>query len=129
MIEVLHLRQPPDITSKVIELSLTERIGTFVGNLASKGMGGKPWGATTLPLPFVTVILYNGSLGTIDPLIRVHEFQHVRQREKAGSWWRSAYRYIREHIRSGYDLNIFELEAYSVQAEAAANGLPDWAKP
>lgn len=127
MIEVLHLRKPPTLGSRVLELRLTGGICRVVASIASSFMGPGIWAAMTLPLPFVTLIVYNGDIGALDPLTRVHEFVHVEQRERAGSWWRAVYRYVREYVRSGYKKNVYEIEAQVIEILASSNGLPDWA--
>ncbi len=112
--KLLHAQQPPT-KPRVIEVVLDGFFGRF--------MRRRNWAGTTIPLPLLTVILYYGQP---DPLVRVHEFQHVEQREALGLfgfWWV----YLTNTIYHGYKNNPLELAAYEVEAEAEKNGLPSWA--
>ncbi len=112
--KVLHASQPPT-KPKVIEVVLDGFFGRF--------MRRRNWAGTTIPLPFLTVILYYGQP---DPLVRVHEFTHVEQRAALGliGFW---FNYIRNTFKCGYQKNPMEMAAYDVEADAQKNGLPSWA--
>ncbi len=111
---LLHLQQPAT-GSKVIEVVLDGFLGRF--------MRRRNWAGTTIPLPLVTIVLYYGQP---DPLVRVHEYHHVEQREALGliGFWIT---YLRDAIKYGYAKNPLEIDAYEVEADAKANGLPGWA--
>ncbi len=116
----LRLPQPKG-RRPVIELAMH--------NWLAQWMVSRNWGGFTCPLPFVTVIFYWLMPGeSVDPLIRVHEFVHARQADELG-WACDWVSYEREAVRGSYETNKFEREAYAVEAAAAKNGLPDWAKP
>src|SRR4051812_36409213 len=114
MFKRLCLTQPPT-TKKLLELVIDGFVGRFMQRLG--------WAAVTLPMPFITVILY---WLTAAPLLRVHEAVHVEQREALGlfGFW---YSYLRGALK-GYASNPMELAAYAVEDEAETSGLPDWAK-
>lgn len=87
----------------------------FVGRFMSR----KGWAGTTIALPgFVVILYYAPPL----PEIRVHEFEHVAQKQALGlfGFW---FNYIRNTIRFGYQQNPMELAAYAVEAERP---LPSW---
>ncbi len=108
--KILHATQPPTEAS-VIEVVLDGFLGRF--------MRRKNWAGTTIPLPFLTVILYYRAPA---PEIRCHEFVHVEQREALGlsGFW---FNYIRDTIKFGYRRNPMEVAAYEVEAERP---LPSW---
>lgn len=112
--KILHAQQPP-AHPIVIEVVLDGFFGRF--------MRRRNWAGTTIPLPFLTVILYYSQP---DPLVRVHEAVHVEQRETLGlvGFWVN---YIRNTFKVGYAKNPMELAAYEVEADAKANSLPSWA--
>lgn len=123
---VRRLRLPQPVTKKkVIELVWANWIGRLIYN--------KGWGGLTQWLPFVVLIHYWAY--DPEPLIRVHEFVHVRQGDDAGNWLSAISHYEAETIEDGlagrgwYSDNKYEQEAYAIEDEAARNGLPDWAKP
>jgi hypothetical protein len=116
--------QQPKTKKKVIELVWANWIG--------RKMWNRGWGGLTTWLPGVVVISYWAY--DPEPLVRVHEFVHVRQGDDMGNWLNAITHYEAESISDGlagrgwYSDNKYEQEAYAVEAEAAKNGLPDWAK-
>lgn len=108
--KILHATQPAT-SSHVIEVVLDGFLGRF--------MRRRNWAGTTIPLPFLTVILYYTAP---EPEIRCHEFVHVEQREALGllGFWVN---YIRNAVTFGYQKNPMELAAYEVEAERP---LPSW---
>jgi hypothetical protein len=109
-VKILHATQPAT-QNRVIEVVLDG----FLGRL----MRRRNWAGTTIPLPFLTVILYYGMPASE---IRCHEFVHVEQREALGliGFWVN---YIRNTLAFGYQKNPMELAAYDVEAERP---LPNW---
>lgn len=108
--KILHTTQPPS-KPKVIEVVLDGFLGRFIYRHKRA--------ATTIPLPFLTLILY---FIQPPPEIRTHEFVHVEQRQALGliGFWVS---YLTNTIKFGYAKNPMELAAYEVQAERP---LPSW---
>jgi len=129
----------PEVKKKVVEAEIGGWFGRF--------MYRHNWGAFTLPLPFVILILYwsveDAPDGDVHPLARVHEFTHVHQQEGMfflWGWvkylWESCrhltWKSIREDgigqaLLKAYSANSYEQEAYLVEELAEKNGLPDWA--
>ncbi len=113
----LRLPQPP-AKKPVVELVWANWFGFW--------MWHSGWAGLTTWLPFVDVISYWGA--DPEPLTRVHEFEHVAQGDRdlcfLVSWVRYAW-----GLRKGYAGDPLEVEAYAVEAAAARDGLPDWAKP
>jgi hypothetical protein len=115
---LLRLRQPPT-RRRVFEL--------VVGGPIGRWFQRHRWAAFTLPLPRVVLVFY-WNTPRPNPLVRVHEFRHVEQFE--GVFFLAAwYRYLTQLARHGYRDNPYERDAYEVEAEAADNGLPEWAAP
>lgn len=114
-IKRLHLPQPP--THKPVREYL-------VTNAFGKWMYERGWYGFTLPLPYVTLILY--WFANPDPLMRVHEFAHVRQAQQLGAvrFW---FLYLAAVVRYGYFENKYEVEAREDTADAALFGIPTWA--
>lgn len=131
----------PPHTARVIELEIGGKFGKFAWNSG--------WGGTTIPFPFVTLMMFwtvqPQPDGNPDPLIRVHEWTHVKQNEANRFWFVSWVRYLWQdiiHIKwstvrskgiyaaylEAYYANKYEAEAYVVEDLARENGLPDWAK-
>jgi hypothetical protein len=118
----------PKTKKRVIELSCD-------GWLARKLLKNR-WGATTIPLPFIVLILYwsnNSSSVHPHPKVRIHEFVHVAQDERnlcfLVSWWKYFFelfheRYLHGSWMQAYKYNKFEIEAYNVQGLDTS---PDWA--
>jgi len=117
-VRTLHLKQPRT-EKRVVECVVAGAVG---GWFRRRG-----WRAFTLPLPFVVVIFYWGAAAA-DPLTRVHEFVHVEQDEQSPFFLVFWVKYLVELARRGYRRNWYEREAYNVEADAAANGLPEWAQ-
>jgi len=115
---LLRLRQPPT-RKRVFELVVDGPIGRWFRR--------QGWAGFTLPLPRVFLIFY-WNTPEPSPFVRVHEFRHVEQMERAifvVAW----VRYLAQLAIHGYRNNPFERDAYDVEAEARADGLPDWAAP
>jgi hypothetical protein len=101
------------------------------------------WGAFTLPLPFAVLVFY-WNTNPPSPFVRTHEFVHVFQDEASPFFlvfWVSYLAASLRHLSLGallrnpgralmaaYRANRFEIEAYRVEADARANGLPLWAR-
>ncbi len=136
-IRVLHLKQPKT-KKKVVELAIAGRLGRF--------FLGRHWGAFTLPLPFLVVILHWVEPGQ-DPkwYIRLHEMQHVAQDEKNWCFLQSWFNYTRAALKGiklrallkspskammeSYLSNEYEMEAYELETKALSSGaIPDWAR-
>lgn len=118
----LALRQPP-CHKPVVELG--------VCNVFSQWMVQRRWSAFTLALPFVVLIFYwmDQPDRRPDPLTRVHEFVHVAQDADNGFFLLTWLRYLWAHVADGgYRDNRYEREAFALQALAARQGLPDWAR-
>lgn len=124
----------PKTKKRVIEL-------TCDGWLAKKLLANN-WGASTIPLAFIVLILYWSKDSASDfpaPAVRVHEFVHVGQDEAnlcfLVSWVKYFAELVRERVRYGtwmqaYQNNKYEVAAYAVE-DAVINGtspMPDWAK-
>lgn len=128
----LRLHQPPHI-GFVVELAVAGPIGRWFRR--------RNWAGVTLPLPFVTLIVYWGQ-GNPDPLMRVHEWAHVEQNGRdlfwLASWiryawqlarvlrWRQMLRRPRQAMMNAYHEHPAEREAYEVQLRAWEGGLPPW---
>ncbi len=122
---IRRLRLPQPVTKKpVIELVWEN----WIGNMMWK----RGWGGLTQWIPFVVLIHYWAA--DPDPLVRVHEFVHVRQGDDMGTWLSAITHYEAESFSDGlagrgwYSDNKYEQEAYEIEDQAARNGLPDWAK-
>ena len=134
-------KSQPKTEKKVVELEIGGRLGRF--------FHGRNWGAFTYPLPFLVLILYwtaeDAPDGEVHPLVRVHEFTHVKQDEGnlffLVTWVKYAWECVRRltwtSIRAkgfmkamleAYYANAYEAEAYAVEEKAEKNGLPSWAK-
>jgi hypothetical protein len=114
--QLLQLPQPPT-RKRVFELVVSGSIGRWFQRHG--------WAAFTLPLPRGFLIFY-WNTPRPNPLVRVHEFQHVEQFD--GMVFIVAWvRYLTQLAIHGYRENPFERDAYDVEADAAANGLPEWA--
>jgi len=115
-----RLKLPQPTTRKpVIELCVGGPIGRW--------MQRKGWGAFTLPLPVLTLILY-WNTPEPSPGIRVHEFVHVYQTEPfffITAW----YRYLVQLAFYGYRNNRYEQEAYQIEQVNEIEGFPAWAVP
>jgi hypothetical protein len=129
----------PESKKKVIELEVGGWLGRF--------MNRHNWGALTVPFPFFMLICYWSSEsapdGDVNPLLRVHEFTHVKQQDGMFflvGWvkylWESLRHLSWKEIRAigfsaalleAYHANAYEKEAYLVEDLAEKNGLPDWA--
>lgn len=118
MLSRLRLRQPPT-KRKVVELVVSGPIGRWFTR--------QRWSGFTLPLPFVTVIFY-WNTDPPSPYTRVHEFVHVTQDEANPVFVLTWINYLVELARHGYRRNRYEVEAYGVEDDARANGLPEWAR-
>src|SRR5262245_48369312 len=118
MITRVRLAQPPT-RKKVVELAVAGPIGRWFRR--------RGWAAFTLPLPFVVVIFY-WSTPAPDPYTRVHEFVHVEQDARSAFFLTMWIGYLAELARRGYRRNRYEIEAFRVEAQARADGLPDWAR-
>lgn len=121
MLSRLHLRQPaqPTISKNVVELCVGGPIGRWFAR--------RRWAAFTLPLPFVVLIFYWDTPAP-SPLTRVHEFVHVGQDQAHPFFLVFWVKYLAELARHGYRGNRYEQAAFAVERDAAANGLPDWAR-
>lgn len=77
----------------------------------ARWMRRRHWAGVTLPLPFVTVILYWMAAGETwpTPTIRLHERQHAFQAEMYG-WLGFWVRYL-WGMRKGYRMNPLEVSA------------------
>jgi hypothetical protein len=116
--QLLRLRQPPT-RRRVFELVVAGPVGRWFQR--------HRWAGFTLPLPRVVLIFY-WNTPRPNPLVRVHEFRHVEQFDGAlfiVAW----YRYLAKLAVHGYRDNPYERDAYEVEADAEANGLPAWAAP
>jgi hypothetical protein len=141
-INILHFRAQPPTTKRVLEVGVS-------GGIIGRYMTSHNWAGTTIPFPFLVIIFYWQADNTaFMPYCRVHEFTHVAQ-DEADRWWfvawakygwqmvkNFAYRKVlkrQETISDAafqdYMANKYEQEAYAVEDEAYAKGLPDWAKP
>lgn len=124
----------PKTKKRVIEL-------TCDGWLAKKLLANN-WGASTIPLAFIVLILYWSKDSSSDfpaPDVRVHEFVHVSQDEANVFFLVSWVKYFAEMIHQfriyrnwmqAYQNNKYEVAAYAVE-DAVLNGtspMPDWAK-
>lgn len=143
-IKRLHLSQPEGVTDQtVVELEVGGRLGRW--------FHAHNWGAVTIPFPFFMLIMYWSSEdvpdGNVEPLMRVHEWTHIKQNQANRFWFVSWAKYL-WYLLSGVEwkkvltrkvgltasfmnsyYNIpFEAEAYVVEDEAQKNGLPEWAK-
>ncbi len=118
MLTRLRLPQP---TSKKPVLEYV--VDGFIG----RWMQSHNWGAFTLPLPVLTLILYWNTPNPA-PGVRVHEYVHVYQTEHL-FFFVAWYRYLRELAFKGYRANRYEVEAYEIEALGDANGFPSWADP
>jgi hypothetical protein len=117
MIARLHLDQPPT-AKKVVEVAVAGPVGRWFTRHG--------WSAFTLPLPFLVVIFYWNTPAP-SPYTRVHEFVHVRQDERSRFFLSMWVGYLAELARRGYRRNRYEIEAFRVEEQARADGLPDWA--
>jgi len=118
MLSRLRLRQPA-IDKKVVEL--------IVGGPIGRWFARRRWAAFTLPLPFIVLIFYWDTPAP-SPLTRVHEFVHVGQDQAHPFFFVFWVKYLAELARRGYRGNRYEQAAFAVERDAAANGLPDWAR-
>lgn len=124
----------PKTKKKVIEL-------TCDGWLARKFLLAN-WGASTIPLPFIVLILYwvhDSASEKPHPAVRVHEFVHVAQDERNAFFLVSWLGYFRELISKrarlakswmqAYQMNKYEVEAYEVEKKCilGETPFPDWA--
>jgi hypothetical protein len=130
---LLHLRQP-ETKKRVYEVAVCGPIGRWLQR--------HRWGAFTLPFPFVVFIFY-WNTNPPHPLVRTHEFVHVRQDEASPFFLVFWVTYLAASLRhlslktllrrpgaafmAAYRANRFEVEAYRVEAHARANGPPEWA--
>ena len=117
MLSRLHLRQPPT-RKPVIELAVAGPIGRWFAR--------RRWSAFTLPLP-MTVLIFYWDTNPPSPFTRVHEFVHVAQDAASPFFLVMWVKYLAEHVRRGYRLNRYEVEAFEIERDARLNGLPDWA--
>jgi len=98
-----------------------------VSNAFGRWMRRRGWLAFTLPLPLVVIVFYwlKSADERPDPLVRVHEFVHVRQDQRLILF---PLRYLLALLTDGgYHRNRFEVEARRIEAEARAVGPPAWA--
>ncbi len=143
MKSIKRIRKTQPVTKKkVIELEFGGRIGRWFSD--------HNWGAFTLPLPFVVLILYWSSEDAPDGEVlahhRFHEFVHVAQDERnlcfAVTWynyfrstwkhfaytaWRHGFVSFSTAMMDAYYANDYEAEAYKLTDEAEKEGLPPWA--
>ncbi len=97
-----------------------------VCNAISSWFRAKGWGAVTLPFFGIAFILYWLAPGEeVNSLIRVHEWVHIEQAERPGAFYVQYFRAM--YSGKGYRTNALEEEAYAREAQAARDGLPDWA--
>jgi hypothetical protein len=131
---LLRLRQPRT-KKRVYELAVCGRFGRWLQR--------RRWGAFTLPVPFAVFVFY-WNTNPPTPFVRIHEFVHVRQDEASPFFLMFWVRYLAATVRhlslgallthpgralmGAYHANRFEVEAYDVEADARANGLPGWAR-
>lgn len=133
----LRLRQPPGC-GRVVELAIGGPLGRWFRR--------RDWGAFTVPLPFVQVIVYWFVYGQEIPamLLRVHEWTHVEQNLRDRFWlaswcryavglarvlrWRQLFRRPAAALEAAYRDHPAERDAYAVERYAAENGLPEWAR-
>ena len=141
-IKRIRKAQPPH-RKAVYEFMVGGRIGAWFHN--------RGWGAFTLGLLFISIILFwSGEKEPEEdpnPFVRVHEWVHVRQGESSTfffmSWakylwamwrampllaWRAGVNTLGEVFYMAYHGNKYEIEAYEVEERASIEGLPDWAK-
>lgn len=131
---VVILREPhPATRFPVTEIVLPRsRVWYVVGALGfAGGAWAAPWllipavllvllgrfEAMTIPLPRRTLILYRGMPSQY---LRVHEWEHVWQRENI-PWFLPRYFW---ELRRGYRRNRFEVDARAAADAARINGVP-----
>jgi hypothetical protein len=123
----LRLPQPPH-RGRVVELAVSGRLGRWFHR--------NGWGGVTLPLPFVTLILYwlADPGADVSERLRVHEFVHVAQNERDCCWlaswlrygwaflrvlrWRDLLRRPRAALRDAYAAHPAEAEAYAIASRS-----------
>ena len=131
---LLRLRQPRT-KKRVYEIAVCGPFGRWLQR--------RRWGAFTLPIPFFVFVFY-WNTNPPSPFVRTHEFVHVRQDEASPFFLVFWARYLAASLRhlslggllrhpgpalmAAYRANRFEVEAYRVEADARANGLPGWAR-
>lgn len=141
-ISILKFRAQPPTKKKVVEVGVQ-------GGWLGRYMTSHNWAGTTIPFLFLVLIFYwQADNAAFMPYCRVHEFEHVAQAERARFWFVAWGAYIWQMLKNfgyrkvlkrqetiaqasfaDYLLNVYEQQAYAIEDEAYATGLPDWAKP